>query len=87
MVYVRDGTNLVTTVTAIFKTLIPQRKSITRLEKALWNKGLIFAVYESYIKPIKRIQLLCFTRVCYIFLFFATFFYIFSTAHVRHFAC
>jgi hypothetical protein len=32
---VRDGTNLVTTVTAIFKTIIPQGKSKNQREKAL----------------------------------------------------
>ena len=49
-------TYLVTTVTAIFKTLIPYGKSRNQLQKALWNKGLIFAVYKSCIKHIKLIK-------------------------------
>ena len=40
----RDGKILVTTVTAIFKTFIPQEKSINQVEKTLWNKGLNFTV-------------------------------------------
>ena len=44
--YVSDGKYLVTTVTTIFKTFIPQEKQRNQREKALWNKGLIFTVYN-----------------------------------------
>ena len=53
--YMRDTKKMVTTVTAMFKTLIPQGKSINQREKTLWNKGLNFAVYKSYIKPIQSV--------------------------------
>ena len=41
-----DGKKLVTTVTTIFKTFIPQGKWRNQREKTLWNKGLNFAVYN-----------------------------------------
>ena len=73
--YVRDGNNLVTTVTAILKTLIPQGKSINQPPKTLWNKGFNFAVYKSYIKPMTTSKifvcsymLLVYHSFCYIFL-------------------
>ena len=40
----RDGKKLVTTVTTIFKTFIPQGKSRNQNEQSMWNKGLNFAV-------------------------------------------
>ena len=41
-----NGKYLVTTVTAKFKTFIPQGKWRNQSEKTLWNKGLNFAVYN-----------------------------------------
>ena len=76
---------MVTTVTVIFKTFIPQGKSNNWPAKALWNKGLIFIVYKPYRKPIKLVESLYFIIFCYIFLFFAIFFYIFSVAHMKTF--
>ena len=67
---------MVTAVTAILKTLIPQEKTINRPEKTLWNEGLNFAALYFYIRPIKSYKVLvcyylflCF-HICYIFLYF-----------------
>ena len=71
---------MVATVTAIFKTLIPQGKSRSQREKTLKNKGLTFAVYKSYIKPIKTYKI----PVCsYMFSVFLIFVYDLSYVFIR----
>ena len=84
----RDGTNLVTTVTAIFKTLFPQRKSINQPEKTLWNKGLNFAVYKSYVRSIKTYNICtCSYSFQYVHVFVIMFSYICSVAHILTLWC
>ena len=70
--YMRDGKNLVTTVTEEFKTFIPKGKSRNQTEKTLWNKDLKNYSYRHPMlkKPIKTYK--NYILSC-IFLFFAIF--------------